>query len=141
MQGSLPGRGQVDPGTAAFALVAFLDLHQPGLLQYGQMLGEVACGQIQHGPQKAELHSPGLVGDGEDAQSDALVNDVVESVCRMSHTPRRSARAKPMPPRSSTLGARRFRGLDVGSRRRVGRIVDGGVGDSVLPFAGVLGEG
>jgi hypothetical protein len=70
----------VDPRTGAFALIAFLDLHQPGLLQHCQVLGEVACGQIQRGPQKAELHSPGLGGDGEDAQPDALVNDVEEFV-------------------------------------------------------------
>jgi hypothetical protein len=77
VEGFLPGRREVDPGPGASAFVAFFDVHQLGLFQDGQVLPEVAGGQIEGGAQEAELHTPGLVGDGEDTEPDSLVNDVI----------------------------------------------------------------
>jgi hypothetical protein len=42
------------------------------------VLPEVPGGQLERGAQEAELHAPGLVGDGEDAEPDSLMNDIIQ---------------------------------------------------------------
>src|SRR5215467_791180 len=102
----LAGLGEGDPGAGAFSGVALLYGDEPGGFQHTKVLGQVACGQPERVAQVAELHSTGLVGDGEDAQPHPLMDDVVEPVRGMaSHAARRQgrwARRKPMPPSSST---------------------------------------
>src|SRR5215467_4901356 len=97
-----------DPRAGAFTGIALLDRDQPGAVQHTEVLGEVSCGQLQVVAQVAELDSSCLVRDGEDAEPDPLVDGVVEPVSGMAGhgAGDRSglwARAKPMPPSSSTL--------------------------------------
>jgi hypothetical protein len=53
---------------------------QSGLLQGGQVPAEVSGGAAERCPQEAELDTAGLVGDGENAEADALVDNVVQAV-------------------------------------------------------------
>src|SRR5215467_8030728 len=103
----LAGLGEGDPGAGALSGVALLYRDEPGGFQHAKVLGQVACGQPERVAQVAELHPAGLVGDGEDAQTHPLMDDVVEPVRGMAgHAARRQgcwARRKPMPPSSSTL--------------------------------------
>jgi hypothetical protein len=107
LEGFIAGGREIDPGPGAFPFVSLLDVHQPGPFQDGQVLPEVAGGQLEGGAQEAELHAPGLVGDGEDAEPDSLMNDVIQAIDGMrghgaGRPARRSASAKPMLPSSST---------------------------------------
>ncbi|GED90646.1 hypothetical protein TNCT6_77310 [Streptomyces sp. 6-11-2] len=77
LQGAVAGGSEGEPGARALALVALLDVDQSGLLQDGQVLAEVSGREAKDRAQKAELDPARLVGDGEDAEADALVDDVV----------------------------------------------------------------
>src|ERR1022692_1189775 len=113
VEGVFSGGGEVDPGAAALAGVAFLDLYQAGFLQYRQVLGEVAGGQFQAGAQEPELDPAGFAGDGQDAEADPLVDDVVEAVRRVRHRRCRPAMANAAPASSSTPPAAQSRGTNV----------------------------
>ncbi|MFI0960634.1 hypothetical protein ACH4S8_04310 [Streptomyces sp. NPDC021080] len=65
---------------ATFPLVALLHLYESGLFEHGQMLTEVAGGQVESAAQKAELHASSLMSDRQDTQPDFLVNDVIDCV-------------------------------------------------------------
>jgi hypothetical protein len=80
LEGLVAGWGEGDPGAGASAFVAFFDVDQSGLLQDGEVLAEVSGGEFEVRAQEAELDAAGLVGDGQDAEADALVDDVVEAV-------------------------------------------------------------
>src|ERR1022692_4779898 len=114
VQGEFSGGGEVDPGAAAFAGVAFLDLDQACFLQHGEVLGEVAGGQLQAGAPAAQLDPAGFAGDGQDAEADALVDDVVQAVRRVRHARSRPAMANAAPASSSsTAPAVQSRGTNV----------------------------
>jgi len=107
-QGGAARFGKGDPGAGALSSVALLDADEPGVFQHAEMLGEVARAQLQIGAQIAELHPSCLVRDREDAEPDALVDGVVQAVGGMTghgagDRSGRWARAKPMPPSSSTV--------------------------------------
>ena len=100
--------GELDPSAGASALVALLDRDEPSVLQHGEVLREVAGGELEGGAEEAELDPSSLVGDREDAQPDALMDDVVEPVdgvigrsCDGHSVPWVAARR--MPPIRSTL--------------------------------------
>src|SRR5262245_6888090 len=46
LEGPIAGGREIDPGPGAFAFVPLLEVHQPGLFQDGQVLPEVAGGQV-----------------------------------------------------------------------------------------------
>src|SRR5262249_19151028 len=71
---------EIDPGPGAFAFVPLLDVHQLGLFQDGQMLPEVAGGQVEGVAQEAELHAAGLGGGGEGGGPDSLVDDGIQAI-------------------------------------------------------------
>src|SRR5215471_1080054 len=107
-EGGLACFREGDPRAGAFSGVALLDRDEPGAFQHAEVLGEVSCSQFQVVAQVAELDPPRLVRDGEDAEPDPLVDGVVEPVGGMAghaagDRSGRWARAKPMPPSSSTL--------------------------------------
>ena len=79
----MAGRGEADPGSGAFAFVALLDADQAGVLEHGEVLRQVACGQVQVGAKVAEFDAACLVSDREDAQSDALVDEVASQLRRV----------------------------------------------------------
>jgi hypothetical protein len=80
LEGLVAGRGEGDPGAWASALVALLDVDESVLLQEGEVLAEVSGGEFEGGAQEAELDAAGLVGDGEDAEADALMDDVIKAI-------------------------------------------------------------
>src|SRR5690348_14940460 len=95
-RGAAPG-GDADPGPRAAAGVALLHLHQAGLLQHGEVLGQVAGSQAERLAQVAELGALRFVGDREDPEPVPLVHGLVQAVGRM-------LRARlPRPPRARLL--------------------------------------
>ena len=93
--------------TSGAASAAMAQPLPPLPIQDGQVLPEIAGGQVEGGAQEAELHAPGLVGDGEDAEPDPLMNDIIQAIDRMlghdtDRRARRSASAKLALPSSST---------------------------------------
>src|ERR1022692_1868106 len=113
VEGVFSGGGEVDPGAAAFAGVAFLDLDQAGFLQDRQVLGEVAGGEFEGRAQEAELDSPRFLRDGEDAEPDPLVDGVVKGAGRVGHVQSRPAMANAAPASSSRAAAAQSRGTNV----------------------------
>src|SRR4029079_16311579 len=76
----LPGLRQLDPGAGSFALVSLLDADKAGFLEDVEVLGEVSGGEVEGGSEVGELYASGLLGHGEDAEPDSLMDDVVEAV-------------------------------------------------------------
>lgn len=113
-KGGLPGRREADPGAGALAFIPFFDVHESGFFQHGQVLSEIAGCEVEGGAQEAELRTSGFVGDDQDAQPHALVDDVVELAGGMRHgpdrPPRRPASAKPKLPINSTPPSMKRRG-------------------------------
>jgi len=82
-QGASSYRGDRYPCSGAASLDTLLDLDERCLFEDSEVLGEVPTGQTQGLEQVSELHAACLMDEAEDAEASPLMDDFVESLCRV----------------------------------------------------------
>ena len=105
-------RSRAKPGPWPVVDEAFVDHHKAGICQDGYMGREVAVGDVERPTEEGKCRFVGLGKDRKDAESDALVNRLIEVsrgvtlargrhemrlTCNRFHSPRNTA---PQPKRS-----------------------------------------